>query len=153
MSLKMGELKGLPASQLDNLALLAQVHDLGKVGIPDKILFKKGPLNDKEWEIMRSHPEKGYRIAVSSPDLSGIAQLILKHHERWDGKGYPLGISGNEIPIECRILAIVDAYDAMTNDRPYSKAKTEQEALSELLKCSGSQFDPDLVDQIGRAHV
>ncbi len=146
LSVKMGELKGLPSSQLDNLTLLAQVHDLGKVGIPDKVLFKKAPLNDKEWENMRQHSEKGYRIAVSSPDLSGIAHLILKHHERWDGKGYPLGISGFEIPIECRILAIVDAYDAMTNDRPYSKAKSVEEALTEIRRCTGTQFDPELVE-------
>ncbi len=146
LSLKMGELKGLSSGQLDNLTLLAQVHDLGKVGIPDKILFKKGPLTDKEWKIMRQHSEKGYRIAVSSPDLSGIAHLILKHHERWDGMGYPLGISGPDIPVECRILSIVDAYDAMTNDRPYSKAKSVEEALTDVRRCAGTQFDPKLVD-------
>lgn len=146
LSQKMGELKGLPSSQLDNLTLLAQVHDLGKVGIPDNILFKKGSLTDEEWKIMRQHSEKGYRIAISSPELSGIAHLILKHHERWDGKGYPLGISGPDIPVECRILSIVDAYDAMTNDRPYSKAKSMEEALTEIQNCAGSQFDSELVD-------
>ena len=146
LSLKIGELKGLACSQLDNLNLLAQVHDLGKVGIPDKILFKEGPLTEEEWKIMRQHSEKGYRIAVSSPDLSGIAQLILKHHERWDGKGYPLGISGMEIPLECRILSIVDAYDAMTNDRPYCKAKSKEQALAEIQRCSGTQFDPELTE-------
>lgn len=146
LSLKMGEVKGLSSSQLDNLKLLAQVHDLGKVGIPDKILLKKGALNEKEWEIMRQHSEKGFRIAVSSPELSGIADLILKHHERWDGKGYPLGISDEEIPIECRILSIVDAYDAMTSDRPYSKARSVEEAINEIKRCAGTQFDPELVD-------
>lgn len=143
---KIGEAKGLSSSQLDNITLLAQVHDLGKVGVPDKILFKKGSLTETEWKIMRQHPEKGYRIAVSSPDLSNIADLILKHHEKWDGSGYPLGLEGKEIPIECRILSIVDAFDAMTNDRPYSKAKTIEKAIEELKKCSGTQFDPELIE-------
>lgn len=142
---RIGEAKGLTSSQLDNITLLAQVHDLGKVGIPDKILFKKSSFTEEEWKVMHQHPEKGYRIAVSSPDLSGIADLILKHHEKWDGTGYPLGLKGQEIPVECRILAIVDAFDAMTNSRPYSKAKTIQEALEELRRCSGTQFDPELI--------
>jgi HD-GYP domain-containing protein (c-di-GMP phosphodiesterase class II) len=94
---------------------------------------------------MKLHPEKGYRIAISSPDLSSVADLILKHHERWDGRGYPLGISGEDIPIECRILSIVDAFDAMTNDRPYSRAISKEEAVEEIVNCSGTQFDPKLV--------
>ena len=143
---QIGEKIGLTSRQLSDLALLAHVHDLGKVGIPDSILFKKGLLNSEEWQVMRLHPEKGYRIAITSPDLSPVADLILKHHERWDGQGYPLGLSGEEIPVECRILAVVDAFDAMTSDRPYSKARKVEEALSEILKCSGTQFDPNLVD-------
>lgn len=141
---KVGEKINLSSRQLSDLALLAQVHDLGKVGIPDKILFKKTPLTEKEMEIMRQHPEKGYRIAVASADLSGVSDLILKHHERWDGTGYPMGIKGKAIPVECRILAIADAYDAMTTKRPYSKVKSKQEALAELSRCAGSQFDPKL---------
>jgi len=140
-----GEKVNLGSHQLADLALLAQVHDLGKVGVPDHILFKPGPLTDDEWQIMRTHPEKGYRIATSSPDLAGIADYILKHHERWDGSGYPLGLEGTEIPVECRILAIVDAFDAMTSKRPYNKKKTTEEAVEEIKKHSGSQFDPDLV--------
>ncbi len=115
LCIKVGEKAKLSSRQLADLAILAQVHDLGKVGIPDQILFKKGTLTSEEWVTMKSHPEKGYRIAISSPDIASVSEYILKHHERWDGEGYPLGIAGEEIPIECRILAIVDAYDAMTN--------------------------------------
>ncbi len=147
LCLELGKRINLTQKQLSDLALLAQVHDLGKVGIPDRILFKKGPLNEEEWEIMRQHSEKGFRIALSSTDLSGIADLILKHHERWDGKGYPMGLAGKEIPVECRILAIVDAYDAMTNDRPYQRAQSREEAIKELKKEAGRQFDPDLVKE------
>ncbi|HSW35977.1 MAG TPA: PAS domain S-box protein, partial [Candidatus Limnocylindrales bacterium] len=121
----------LSAHQLSDLVLLAQVHDLGKIGIPDNILFKPGPLSAEEWEVMREHTGKGYRIASSSPDLSGVADLILKHHERWDGSGYPLGLKETEIPVECRILAVVDAFDAMTSKRPYNKRKSVAKAKAE----------------------
>lgn len=140
-----GEMINLSVKQLSDLMLLAQVHDLGKVGIPDRILFKKTELTDSEWEIMHQHPEKGYRIALSSTDLAGIADLILKHHERWDGKGYPLGLKEEEIPVECRILAIADAYDAMTNNRPYRLAVSQEDAVTELKAHAGKQFDPQLV--------
>jgi len=143
---RMGEAVTLSSSQLADLALLAQVHDLGKVGIPDKILFKKGPLTDEEWKIMHLHPEKGYRIAITSPDLADVADLILRHHEKFDGSGYPLKLKGEDIPIECRILAIVDAFDAMTNDRPYSKAKSKEEAIEEIKNSAGTHFDPRLVE-------
>jgi diguanylate cyclase (GGDEF)-like protein len=141
-----GEKVQLSAKQLCDLALLAQVHDLGKVGIPDHILFKPSPLTEEEWKIMRKHPENGNRIARASIDLAEIADLILKHRERWDGKGYPLGLKGEEIPIECRILAIVDAYDAMINFRPYRKTMSITEAREEIITCAGTQFDPDLVE-------
>ncbi|MEG6522282.1 sensor domain-containing diguanylate cyclase/phosphohydrolase [Desulfotomaculum sp. 1211_IL3151] len=145
-STKMGKKLNLTANAITNLNLLSQVHDLGKVGIPDAILFKEGPLTQEEWSVMRQHCEKGYRIALVSPDLAGIADLILKHHEKWDGTGYPIGIKGTDIPIECRILAIVDAFDAMTSDRPYRRAKSIKEAILELKECSGTQFDPQLVE-------
>lgn len=143
---KMGEKVKLSSSQLANLALLAQVHDLGKVGIPDSILFKAGTLTAEEWNVMRLHPEKGYRIAITSSDLSEVADLILKHHEKWDGSGYPIQLQGEDIPIECRILAIVDAYDAMTNDRPYSKGRSKEEALEEIKRSAGTHFDPKLAE-------
>ncbi|MFZ5651173.1 MAG: PAS domain S-box protein [Bacillota bacterium] len=136
---------GLPERKITDLRLLAQFHDIGKVGIPDRILFKPGPLNDDEFQEMTRHSEIGHRIAQSAPDLAPIADWILKHHEWWNGKGYPLGLKGEEIPLECRILAIADAYDAMTNNRPYRKAMTHQQAVKELIRCSGAQFDPRLV--------
>ncbi|MFP4284733.1 MAG: HD domain-containing phosphohydrolase [Desulfovermiculus sp.] len=145
-----GQELGLSKKQLSDLTLLAQVHDLGKVGVPDRILVKQGPLNEEEWAVMRLHPEKGYRIALSSTDLSDIADLILKHHEQWDGNGYPLGIKGENIPIECRILAIADAFEAMTHERPYKAAMTQEEAIQELWRCSGTQFDPGLVQTFVR---
>ncbi len=140
-----GEKINLSVDQLSNLALLAQVHDLGKVGIPDHVLFKPGPLSSDEWNIMREHPKRGYRIALLSPDLASVADLILKHRERWDGRGYPLGLKKKEIPLLCRILAIADAYDAMTSKRLYNELKTKEEAVAELKANAGSQFDPELV--------
>lgn len=132
--------------QMDQIALLAKFHDIGKVGIPDNILKKEGPLTKEEWVIMEKHTEIGQRIASVTPELSSISELILKHHEKWDGSGYPLGLSGDDIPIECRILALVDSFDAMTNDRPYRKALTLENAIAEVKRCSGSQFDPNLVE-------
>lgn len=143
---KMGFKAGFDRNRLAALDLVAQLHDLGKIGIPDQILFKDSGLSEEEWEIMRLHPEKGYRIACTSTDLEDIAELILYHHEKYDGTGYPLGLKGEEIPLECRILTIVDAFDAMTNDRPYRRAKSREEALAELKACAGSQFDPRLVE-------
>lgn len=131
--------------EVSDLKLLAQFHDIGKVGIPDRILFKPGPLTREEKEEMQRHCEMGHRIALASPDLAPIAQWILKHHEWWDGSGYPLGLKGEEIPLECRILSIADAYDAMTSHRPYRSAMTPREALAELKRCAGLQFDPGLV--------
>ena len=144
LCLAMGEKLNLSKRQLSDLSLLAQVHDLGKVGIPDHILFKPASLSVEEWEVMHVHPEKGYRIALSSPELSSVAELILKHHERWDGRGYPLGLKGEAIPVECRILSIVDAFDAMVSKRPYNKIKSVKEAVKEIENHVGSQFDPDL---------
>jgi HD-GYP domain-containing protein (c-di-GMP phosphodiesterase class II) len=130
-----------------NLQLLARFHDLGKVGLADNILFKAGPLDEQEFKEMQRHCEIGYRIAQSLPELNTIAEKILKHHERWDGKGYPLGIKGEDIPLECRILAIVEAYEAMTSDRPYRKAMSHKEALKQLIINAYSQFDPQIVEK------
>jgi response regulator RpfG family c-di-GMP phosphodiesterase len=141
----MGQKMGLTSEQLIELEWLSQLHDIGKIGIPDRILFKQGSLTAEEWAIMRKHSEIGYRIALSNPELVNVANMILKHHERWDGTGYPLGLKGEQIPIEVRILAVADAFDVMTHDRPYKKATTFAAALGELQANAGSQFDPHLV--------
>ncbi|NMC67350.1 MAG: diguanylate cyclase [Spirochaetales bacterium] len=143
---KIAEKMNLEKSKKDNLFLLSEVHDIGKIAIPDSILQKPGKLSESEWEIMKSHSEKGYRIAINSEELSNIAELVLKHHERWDGKGYPLGLKGEEIPIECRILSIADSFDAMTSQRPYNIIKNVDQALDEIINCSGKQYDPYIVE-------
>jgi len=136
---------GLSETSIADLRLFARFHDIGKVGIPDNILFKPGKLNEDEWAVMRQHCEIGYRIAKVAPDLSPIADLIMKHQEWWNGKGYPRELAGEEIPFECRLLAIIDAFDAMTSDRPYRKALHSSVAVEEIKRCAGTQFDPDLV--------
>ncbi|MGE5403633.1 MAG: diguanylate cyclase domain-containing protein [Candidatus Saccharibacteria bacterium] len=136
---------GLSESHMIELKLLARFHDIGKVGLSDSILFKPGPLTGDEYQEMQRHCEIGHRIALSSPDLALIADGILKHHEWWNGNGYPLGLARDEIPLHCRILSIADAFDAITSDRPYRSALSRDEAIGELVKCSGTQFDPDLV--------
>ncbi|SHM89328.1 PAS domain S-box-containing protein/diguanylate cyclase (GGDEF) domain-containing protein [Caldanaerovirga acetigignens] len=146
LCLAIGVKLGLSAAELDELSLFAMLHDIGKVGIPEHILLKPGPLSQEEWEVMKRHPEIGFRIAQNTSDLVSIAKYILHHHERWDGKGYPMGLKGKEIPLLCRILAVADAYDAMTSERPYRSPMTKDTALLEIRNNSGSQFDPKVVE-------
>jgi len=138
---------GLPESTKSDLSLLAKFHDIGKVGIADSILFKEGPLTSEEWTEMKRHCEIGYRIALSAPELVPIADWILKHHEWWNGQGYPLNIEGEEIPIECRLLAIADTYEALTSACLYRKTFSHREAVAELKSYSGKQFDPKLLEK------
>jgi diguanylate cyclase (GGDEF)-like protein len=143
----LGKKINLDIMELNKLKLLAMLHDIGKISIPDNIVLKPGKLTPEEWEVMKKHSEIGHRIAGSSPDLAQIAPGILYHHERWDGSGYPSGLKGGRIPIISRILSIADAYDAMISNRPYKKGISKEKALKELGRCSGTQFDPYLVDK------
>ncbi|ACB85753.1 diguanylate cyclase [Natranaerobius thermophilus] len=141
-----GKALGLDEDELCRLSLLATMHDIGKVIISSDILKKRGPLTEKEWHLIKKHPEVGKRIALNSNNLCHIAEEINSHHERWDGDGYPNGLKGEEIPLLARILLIVDAYDAMTHGRTYKKPVSQQTALSEIKRCAGTQFDPGLVE-------
>jgi len=139
---RFGKSLKLPRNQQSDLNLLAIMHDMGKIAVPSRILGKTEKLTDDEWEEIKRHPEAGFRIAKSSQKLSGIADLILSHHERWDGKGYPRSIKEEEIPVLSRIISIIDTYDVMTNGRVYKRGVTPDAALEEIIRCSGSQFDP-----------
>lgn len=144
--MEIGKAMGFDPEQVSVLNLVGLVHDIGKIGIDENILNKAGPLTEAEYEEMKRHPQIGYRILSSTNEMSDLAFYTLCHHERWDGKGYPKGIKGVEIPLVSRIIAVADAYDAMTSERPYREPQSVQSAVSELQKFSGTQFDPDVVD-------
>ena len=146
LALQIGERVGLPESELKRLSLVVILHDIGKIHVDEAILGKSGPLSPEEWEIVKKHPETGSRIARSTEEFAHVAEDILSHHERWDGTGYPRGLKGRNIPLLARITAVVDAYDVMTNGRPYKAPLSQAEALEECRRCSGTQFDPELVE-------
>lgn len=146
MGRALGQQLGLSDAQLSALELLCLLHDIGKIAIPLDILNKPGKLTDAEWAALRSHADKGYQIALVSKELKPIADYIRYHHERWDGKGYPARLAGDDIPVLSRIIAIVDAYDAMVNDRCYRKALPPEYAMQEIRNNAGTQFDPHMAE-------
>ena len=135
----------LPPAEVEEIRLAGVLHDVGKVGIPESILNKSGPLDTAEWETMKSHVHFGAKILEPLCVLRGIQQIVLHHHEFFDGSGYPNGLSGSRIPLGARIIGIADAYDTITSERSYKKARTAEEAFAELERCAGAQFDPELV--------
>jgi response regulator RpfG family c-di-GMP phosphodiesterase len=136
---------GVPEPEIKDIVHGVLLHDIGKIGIPDAILLKPGPLTPEEWIIMRTHPEVGRRLIERIPFLRGAVPVVYHHHERWDGSGYPLGLKGEAIPLGARIFAVADALDAMTFDRPYSKAVPFDAARREIQRCAGGHFDPAVV--------
>jgi HD-GYP domain-containing protein (c-di-GMP phosphodiesterase class II) len=146
LALAVGRRLGLSGQALFELELTARLHDVGKGAIPHGILNKPGPLTRAEWAVMRRHPEWGSGMLAAIPGLEAVAEAVYGHHERWDGEGYPRGLAGEAIPLASRIVAVCDAYSAMTTDRPYRAARPAVEAVGELRRCAGSQFDPRIVE-------
>ncbi|MGV8907322.1 MAG: HD domain-containing phosphohydrolase [Acetobacterium sp.] len=145
-AVKMGQKLDLEMSAIDELRIAADLHDIGKIGIDQELLLKPGKLTVKEYEVMKTHSEKGYHIIKASSELQNVALGVLYHHERWDGTGYPMGLKGKEIPLFARIIALADAYDVMTHERSYKKSINHEEAIDEIKRCSGTQFDPKIVE-------
>jgi putative two-component system response regulator len=145
LAARLGTQAGLDAAELEAVAYGALLHDVGKIGVPESILTKQGPLNASEWEVMRTHPEIGARICEPLAAAGAFGPIVRHHHERWDGHGYPDGLKGEAIPLGARIVALVDAFDAMTHDRPYRRALSVDHAVRELWSEAGTQFDRALV--------
>jgi len=137
---------GLHGPELDELALAARLHDVGKLLVSSRVLLKAGALDAVEMDEIRAHPGFGVSLVDWCEEYAGVLEVIRHHHERWDGGGYPFGLAREDIPHGARILAVIDAFDAMTSDRPYRHAMTPRRAIAELIRCSGSQFDPSVVD-------
>lgn len=148
IAIKIGKKMNLKISELDELVLTCQLHDIGKIGIDEELLKKPEKLSEFEFELMKTHAEKGYRIINAASELGDVAKYVLSHHENWDGSGYPIGLKKEEIPLISRIVSVADAFDVMTHDRPYRKAMTKEEALCELQKCAGKQFDYNIVQHL-----
>jgi HD-GYP domain-containing protein (c-di-GMP phosphodiesterase class II) len=136
----------LPDFEIERITLAASLHDIGKIGVPDHILLKEGRLTDEEMEHMRRHSEFGWTVLRDCKGFEAASLMLLHHHERMDGKGYPGRLSGADIPIGARIIAVCDTYDALTTNRPYRRARAHEEAVKEIVRCSGSQHDSAIVD-------
>lgn len=147
LAIKLGKRLGVSQSMIDDLCLLASLHDIGKFFVPVEILEKPSKLTDDEWKQIQNHTVLGYKLAASTQDLATVASGILSHHERWDGKGYPQGLKGEQIPYLARFIAIIESYVVMTSDRPYRDKLSLGDAINELNKCSGTQFDPHITQE------
>ncbi len=145
-AIMIGSSLGLSINELCELDLATRLHDIGKITIPEEILNKPARLTDDEFNVIKTHSESGYKIVMASKGLKNIAEAVYTHHERWDGRGYPLSLKQDEIPVMARIISVVDAFDAMTNERPYHGAVDFKDAMVEIIGCKGTQFDPKIVD-------
>ena len=147
LTLTLAQKFGFCGEQLQQLRRGALLHDIGKMGIPDSVLLKPGTLNEREWEIMRRHPEYAHQLISSIAYLRPAVDIPYCHHEKWDGSGYPRGLHEDEIPLAARIFAIADVWDALTSDRPYRKAWTREQAHKYIREQAGKHFDPKVVEQ------
>jgi len=150
MSLILAREMGLSPEEIQTLEIGALLHDIGKIAMPDSILLKPGPLTEAESALMRQHPQIGYDIIHAGPGLQAAAEIVLAHQEHYDGSGYPRGIRGDEICLGARIFMVIDTYDAIRADRPYSKGRSAAEALEEIRRHRGTQFDSAVVDALSR---
>ena len=146
LTIQLARVVGVPDEELIHIRRGALLHDIGKMAIPDKILLKPGKLTNEEMDVIKKHPEYAFQLLSKISFLKPALDIPLYHHERWDGSGYPYGLKGEEIPLAARIFAVVDVWDAMTSDRPYRKAFSEEEVLDHIRKQSGKHFDPKVVD-------
>lgn len=148
MTYELSRKLGIRGKELENIHIAAHLHDIGKIGVPDKVLNKNGKLLPHEWEYMKMHPQIGFEILSKSKKLKHISKIVLCHHERWDGKGYPGGLAQTNIPVGSRIIAVCDSIDAMNSERPYRKAMSFEKCMNEIITNKGIMFDPIVVEYV-----